>query len=165
MTVVRRIRSGEGAALCNVRLAALADAPSAFGSTYAEESLLTAGDWAGRAAAASAGPERATFFAVDDDAIVGLVGGYRPEPASTRIELVSMWTRPVARRTGVGRLLIGAVLDWAKAGGGQAVELWVTRGNVGAENLYRAMGFVDANEYQPLPSDPCREEVRMRLDL
>ena len=165
MTVVRRIRPDEGAVLRDVRLAALADAPSAFASTYAQESLLTSEDWADRASAASAGPERATFFAVADDAIVGLVGAYRPELASPRIGLVSMWTHPVARRTGVGRLLIGAVLDWARAYGGQTVELWVTRGNVGAENLYRAMGFVAAREYQPLPSDPCREEVRMRLDL
>jgi GNAT superfamily N-acetyltransferase len=165
MTVVRRIRPDEGAVLRDVRLAALADAPSAFGSTYAAESLLTSEDWADRASATSAGPQRATFFAVDDDAIVGLVGGYRPDVAPSRVELVSMWTAPVARRTGVGRLLIGAVLDWARAYGGQTVELWVTRGNVGAENLYRAMGFVDAHLYQPLPSDPCREEVRMRLEL
>jgi GNAT superfamily N-acetyltransferase len=165
MTVVRRIRPDEGAALRDVRLAALADAPSAFGSTYARESLLTIEDWADRARAGSAGSERATFFAVADDGIVGLVGAYRPEPSSSRVELVSMWTRPVARRTGVGRLLVDAVLDWARTGGGQAVELWVTRGNVAAENLYRAMGFGDAGDYQPLPSDPCKEEVRMRVDL
>jgi hypothetical protein len=57
------------------------------------------------------------------------------------------------------------VLDWAKTSGAHAVELWVTRGNVGAESLYRAAGFVDAGSYQPLPSDPCKEEVRMRVDL
>jgi GNAT superfamily N-acetyltransferase len=163
MTVVRRIRPDEGRALRDVRLAALADAPSAFGSTYARESLLTAEDWTDRARAGSAGSERATFFAVSDDGVVGLVGGFRLEPNSARVELVSMWTRPVARRAGVGRLLVHAVLDWARTCGVQAVELWVTRGNVGAERLYRAMGFVDAGDYQPLPSDPGREEVRMRF--
>jgi hypothetical protein len=52
----------------------LADSPSAFDSTYAGESSLTAKDWADRARAGSAGSERATFFAVADDDIVGLVG-------------------------------------------------------------------------------------------
>jgi GNAT superfamily N-acetyltransferase len=165
MTVVRRVRPDEGVALRDVRLAALADAPSAFGSTYARESLQTAEDWADRARAASAGWERATFFAVADGGIVGLVGGYRPEPTSSRVELVSMWTHPAARRAGVGRLLVGAVLDWARTCGGRTVDLWVTRGNVGADNLYRAMGFVDVGDRQPLPSDPCKDEVRMRLDL
>ncbi len=165
MTVVRRIRPDEGATLRDVRLAALADAPSAFGSTYARESVQTAEDWAERARAGSAGSERATFFAVGNDGIVGLVGGYRPEPSSSRVELVSMWTHPAARRRGVGRLLVDAVLDWARTCGARAVELWVTRGNVGAEDLYRAMGFVDAGDRQPLPSDPSKEEVRMRVDL
>ena len=165
MTVIRRIRPDEGAALRDVRLAALADAPSAFASTYARESSLTGDDWADRARAGSAGSERATFFAVADGGIVGLVGGYRPEPDSSRVELVSTWTHPVARRAGVGRLLVDAVLDWARICGAPAVELWVTRGNLGAEKLYRAMGFVDAGDYQPLPSDPCKEELRMRVDL
>lgn len=165
MTVVRRIRPDDGADLRDVRLAALADAPSAFASTYAREALRTAEDWADRARAGSAGSQQATFFAVADDGIVGLVGAYRPLPSSSRVELVSMWTHPAARRTGVGRLLVVAVLNWASTCGAPAVDLWVTRGNVGAENLYRAMGFVDAGDRQPLPSDPCKDEVRMSVDL
>lgn len=165
MIVVRRIRPDEADLLRNVRLAALADTPSAFASTYADESLLTEEDWSDRARAGSAGATRATFFAVADDDIVGLVGGYSPDPASCRVELVSMWTHPAVRRTGVGRLLVNAVFDWARACGAQAVELWVTRGNVGAEKLYRGMGFVDTGDYQPLPSDPCKEELRMRAVL
>jgi GNAT superfamily N-acetyltransferase len=165
MIVVRRIRPDEGRSLRDVRLAALADAPSAFGSTYARESLLTANDWADSARVGSAGTKRATFFAVAGDEIVGLAGGYRDDPTSSRAELVSMWTHPVVRRSGVGRLLVNAVLDWARTCGVQGVELWVTRGNIGAANLYRAMGFVDTGDYQPLPSDPCKDELRMSVSL
>ena len=165
MVVVRRIGPDEGERLRDLRLAALADAPSAFGSTYARESLLTAKDWADRARAGSAGSERATFFALADQDIMGLVGGHRPEPTSSRVELVSMWVHPVVRGTGVGRLLVSAVLDWARTCGALTVELWVTRGNAGAKNLYQAMGFVGTGDYQPLPSDPCKEELRMRVVL
>jgi GNAT superfamily N-acetyltransferase len=165
MIVVRRIRPDEADSLRNVRLAALADSPSAFGSTHSRESSLTAKDWADRAQAGSAGSQRATFFALTDHDIVGLVGGYRPEPTSSRVELVSMWTHPIVRRTGVGRLLVKAVLDWARTCGAEVVDLWVTRGNLGAESLYRVMGFVKTGDYQPLPSDPCQEELRMSVVL
>ena len=165
MIVVRRIRPGEADALRAVRLAALAESPSAFGSTHAEESTLTAEEWTGRARAGSDGSERAMFFAVADGEIVGLAGGYRLGPASGVVELVSMWTDPTARRGGAGRLLIDAVLGWAKACGAGEVQLWVTRGNTAAETLYRAVGFTETGDYQPLPSDPCREETRMTIAL
>jgi GNAT superfamily N-acetyltransferase len=165
MIVVRRIRPGEADALRLVRLAALAESPSAFGSTYAGESSLTIEDWADRAHAGSDGSERATFFAVANEDIVGLVGGYRTAPASETVELVSMWTNPTVRRAGVGRLLVNAVLEWARACGAREVQLWVTRGNTAAEILYRAMGFTETGDYQPLPSDPCQDETRMAVGL
>ena len=105
------------------------------------------------------------FFAVADGEIVGLAGGYRLGPASGVVELVSMWTDPTVRRSGAGRLLIDAVLGWAKACGAGEVQLWVTRGNTAAETLYRAVGFTETGDYQPLPSDPCREETRMTMAL
>lgn len=165
MTVVRRVRPGEAATLRRVRLAALKDTPSAFGSTYAAESLRGDEEWAERCELGSSGQDRATFFAESDQEIVGLVGGYRAEGASHTVELVSMWSAPSVRRSGVGRALVGAVLDWAKAGGASTVDLWVTRGNAPAEALYRRMGFVETQDHKPLPSDPCKDEVRMTLQL
>ncbi len=165
MIVVRRVRPDEAETLRGVRLAALADSPSAFGSTYAGEMLLTTEDWAGRARGASIGSERAMFLAVADEDVVGLAGGYRPGPAPEVVELVSMWTDPSVRRAGVGRRLVTAVLEWAAATGATEVQLWVTRGNTAAEVLYRSMGFAETGDHQPLPSDPCRDETRMTLRL
>jgi GNAT superfamily N-acetyltransferase len=159
MTVtVRRVDPDEWPLLKRVRLAALADAPSAFGSTLAAESDRPDDEWRVRAAAGSSGRDRVTFFAFDGDDVVGLVGGYRSDDAAAGIDLVSMWTAPSARRRGVGRALVDAVIDWA---GGEDVSLWVTRGNDPARRLYESMGFVETGEYQPLPSDPCKDEVRM----
>lgn len=152
---VRRIRADEGPLLKRMRLAALSDTPSAFSKTHEEEAGYADEEWASRAQAWSAGPNGVTFFAEVDGDVRGLVGGHRPDGA----ELVSMWVEPEARGSTVAVALVDAVVAWADG----PVELWVTQGNDRAIAFYRRMGFVDTDDYQPLPSDPCRNEVRMRL--
>ena len=160
MTVrVRRIRPNEAAALQEIRLRALADAPGAFASTHAREAAFEPAVWEDRAAASAAGGTNATFFAVDGDVHLGIVTAI---PAGDGlVELVGMWTAPEGRRRGVGRRLVEAVVGWAAEGGAERVELWVTRGNEPAQRLYEQMGFVETGDHQPLPSDPCKAEVRM----
>jgi GNAT superfamily N-acetyltransferase len=165
VALVRRVRSDEHELLRTTRLAALKDAPYAFGSTYAAESGRPDTEWEARARAGAEGAERATFFAAADGEIVGLVGGVRADGQREVVDLVSMWTEPAARRRGVGRALVHAVLDWARATNATAVELWVTQGNGPAQHLYESLGFRATGVTQPLPSDPAHEELRMRLDL
>ena len=153
----RRIRPDDGPRLKRVRLAALLDTPSAFGSTYEAESRNTDGRWAELADERAEGAEHATFFALDGDEPVGLVGGHRLDEHT--VELVSMWTDPSARGVGVGARLVDTVVAWADGG---TVELWVTRGNDAALRLYQRCGFVETGDFQPLPSDPCKDETRMR---
>lgn len=155
---VRRIRAGEGALLAELRLAALHDTPAAFASTHEAESANTPERWEELAGERSRGDHHATFVALADGEPVGLVGGHRHEGGHA-VELVSMWTRPDARGNGVGVALVAAIVSWA---GGDPVELWVTRGNDRAERLYRRCGFVVTGDHQPLPSDPCKDEIRMR---
>ena len=163
---VRRIRPDEGQTLRRIRLAALGDSPTAFGSTLSREIQLSGDDWEERARRSAGGSERALFFAVGEgESILGLAGGYRPDSLAPEVELISMWTDPSARRSGVGRLLVNAVVEWSRSVGAERVDLWVTRGNGPAELLYRAMGFVPTGHHQPLPSDPCRDELRMSLAL
>lgn len=158
---IRRISSGDGDLLRVVRLTALLDSPSAFGSAYAAEARLTAEDWSVRARAGAAGPDHSTFFALVDDRVVGLAGGYRADPNTTAVELVSMWCDPEVRRAGVGRALVNAVIEWAELTGASSVDLWVTVGNDAARALYTSLGFRDTGDVAPLPSDPCKDEIRM----
>jgi RimJ/RimL family protein N-acetyltransferase len=158
MIVTRRIRPYEGAMLGATRLAALVDTPSAFARTHEEEVQYGADEWDRRADGWSQGAIGATFFAEDEGGVVGLVGCHRR--SANAVELVSMWVAPTARGLGGGRALVDAVLDWA---GDDPVELWVTRGNEPAQRLYERCGFVTTGEVQPLPSDPCKDEVRMQL--
>jgi GNAT superfamily N-acetyltransferase len=162
---VRRVRPTDAAVLKKTRLAALLDTPSAFGSTHEAEMRMTDDDWIVRATVASAGRDRVMFLAWMDDRATGIAGGYRPDQAIDSVELVSMWAAPDARRAGVGRLLVQAVIDWAIDSDASSVSLWVTRGNTPAQRLYESMGFRETGEHQPLPSDPCKDEIRMALEL
>jgi ribosomal protein S18 acetylase RimI-like enzyme len=162
---VRRVQADEGPVLKAIRLAALLESPSAFGSTHAVEVDQPDDHWASRASLSAAGRHRAIYFAIVDQAVVGIVGGYRPDPAGSSIELISMWVSPAKRRAGIAAKLVEAVVGWAGETNATSVDLWVTRGNDAAVRLYKAAGFRETDEHQPLPSDPCEEEQRMRRAL
>ena len=151
--------------LKTIRLTAVADAPSAFGSSYAAEFDQRDDHWTSRAEHGAAGGHSVTFFAAVDESVVGMVAAYRPDAALSAVELVSMWVAPPQRRAGIAAELVGAVLRWAHETGAATVDLWVTRGNAAAVRLYEAAGFRLTGGHQPLPSDPCKDELRMRRVL
>ena len=76
-----------------------------------------------------------------------------------------MWVSPTQRRAGIAAKLVQAIVGWARETDATTVELWVTRDNDAAERLYEAAGFRPTGEHQPLPSDPCKDELRMRRVL
>jgi ribosomal protein S18 acetylase RimI-like enzyme len=156
---VRRVRAEEWEAFRSVRLAALLDAPSAFSSTYALESASPDEEWERRAAVGADGAERTLFLAWRGVDPVGVVGGGRLD--EDHAELVSMWVAPEARRGGVARRLVTALLGWAAASGRHHVQLWVTQGNEPAQRFYESMGFSVIDGHQALASDPCKDEIRM----
>jgi RimJ/RimL family protein N-acetyltransferase len=162
---VRRVRADEGPVLKRVRLAALTDSPSAFGSSYAAEVDQPDEHWTLRAQLGAAGERSVTFFALVDGSVVGLVAAYRPDAPGSSVELVSMWVSSAQRRAGIAAELVDAVVRWAQGTGATTVELWVTRGNRAALRLYEAAGFRLTGDHQPLPSDPCKDELRMRRTL
>jgi GNAT superfamily N-acetyltransferase len=167
MPLVREVGPDDWQVLRDVRLAALRDAPYAFGSTYAREAAFGEADWLRRV---SSGITFFAYLAAADGLPgtgsadpVGLVTGFEPEPGTA--ELVSMWVRPQARGHGVGEALVSAVTDWAAARGFAAAHLWVTETNFPARRLYERCGFEPTGERQPLPSDPNLPELGMRRPL
>jgi ribosomal protein S18 acetylase RimI-like enzyme len=139
-----------------IRLRGLADAPSAFGSTFEEERAEPESFWRERLGRANA----ATFLALDELRAVGLVTVFFEDVG--RAHLVSMWVSPEARREGIGRALVQTVLEWAARNGAETVELWVTEANEPACHLYERCGFTSTGGRQPLPSDPTLDELEMR---
>ncbi len=162
---IRRIAPGEGSLLRDVRLAALADTPGAFATSFAEESKWPADAWEAWAAERSDGHEAANFVVESAQGVLGLVGAHCncEEPAT--VELVSMWVAPHARGRGLGAQLVERVVEWAEGGGAVRVALWVMRGNDPAISLYRRVGFVATDLPDGAAAHPCNTELRMVRDL
>jgi GNAT superfamily N-acetyltransferase len=154
MVLVRETVTDDWQALRDIRLEALRDAPTAFGSTYERESLRGEEHWRARIARGG------TFLAyLSASEPAGLIGGYQEDPAT--VELVSMYVRPCARGHGVGEALVTTVIGWASKRHATSVHLWVTETNSHARALYERCGFTLTGESQPLPSDPSLGEVAM----
>jgi ribosomal protein S18 acetylase RimI-like enzyme len=162
---VRRIRSGEGRLLRNERLAALADSPLAFESTFDEESNRPDEAWETAKAARSEGVASANFVAEGEAGVVGLIGAYRSDEEPETVELISMWVAPHARGQGLGAHLVERVVEGAAGAKATRVALWVTRGNDPAIALYRRTGFSFTAASKAHASHPCREELRMAREL
>lgn len=118
-----------------VRLAALADAPSAFGARLADWQDADEARW------------RARFATVPFHVIALLdgrpVGQVAAAPsAATTVELLSLWVAPEGRGRGVADALIEAVVRWARARAATRVVLNVVASNDAAQACYRRNQFV-----------------------
>jgi GNAT superfamily N-acetyltransferase len=157
--VIQRLAAGDWAAFREIRLAALRDAPEAFGSTAADAQRLGEEEWRRRL------EQRAVFLVEVSSQRVGLaagIGGEQPGEA----ELVSMWVAPAWRGYGAGDRLVEAVLAWAEGEGFLTVHLWVAQGNARAERLYARHGFAATGRVQPMGGErfDLREfEMRRRV--
>jgi GNAT superfamily N-acetyltransferase len=155
---IRRVGPGDWAALRDVRLAALADAPHAFASTLAQERGYGEQRWR------DATGRTAYFLAWDGGRPVGLVGGFARDGGGWHV--VSMWVSPPERGTGVAGLLIEAVAGHAAAQGAPDLTLWVTDGNDRARAFYQRAGFGSTGRRQPVPeraTGDWEEEMMRRL--
>jgi uncharacterized glyoxalase superfamily protein PhnB/ribosomal protein S18 acetylase RimI-like enzyme len=143
-----------------IRLRALQDTPTAFGSTYAKESQLTDADWQQRAAQWNSDHSTA-YLAWDGDHPCGIVAAMIDETDSTKAGLFSMWVAPTYRRRGVGQLLVNAVIEWARNHHIAALCLHVTSNNGDATHFYERLGFTKTGNTIPYPNDPALIEFEM----
>jgi ribosomal protein S18 acetylase RimI-like enzyme len=168
VVVIREVSTGDWETMRDVRLAALREAPQAFGSTYTREAAFTREQWIARIASLSV--TYLAYLAEDaghdttghDTAPAGIAGVYEADGTA---DLVSMWVSPSARGRKAGEALVIACADWARARGHAEIFLWVTESNAAARRLYERCGFIPTGERQPRPSDPSLPEIRMRRAL
>lgn len=137
-----------------MRLAALKEAPYAFGSTYEAEVGFSEEWWRQRLV------DRARFVGEVDGEAAGIVSGGDSGTEGTAA-VTTMWVDPRFRRRGVGDLLVKSVLDWARSTGYSRVVLWVTEDNAQAEKLYERNAFVRSGEASLVRAGEDRIEYEM----
>jgi ribosomal protein S18 acetylase RimI-like enzyme len=151
-----------------LRLAALLDAPEAFGTTHAQMATHTEADWRadlGRIAAwqvrddgMPVGMVRMVVADEDGEVVPADEVAGRAGSGALTAYLISMFVAREARGTGAGELLVRTVLDHAKSLGLQQVWLDVRSTNGVAGRLYERCGFVRTGQRKPHPREACECE-------
>ena len=136
---LRRLSTDDWAAFAALRLAALTEAPDAFGSTLADWRDASEQRWRNRVAVAPL-----NMVASLDGSDVGMLSGIEEIPGN--VEVISVWVAPAARGQGVGDAMLEALLAWADDRDAQRVVLTVTEHNAAAQRLYGRLGFVATGE-------------------
>ena len=145
MIVVRRIKVGEADLFRKIRLTALRESPSAFGSTYESAVQRSPRSWQEQADSTAQGSDRATFIAFSGDSPVGIGALYRNEGGTDVGEMLQVWVAPEYRGQGVANQVMEAALTWASENGFRTVIATVANGNTRALRFYLKHGFQLAN--------------------
>jgi RimJ/RimL family protein N-acetyltransferase len=138
---IRRLTPSDASAYQSLRLAALQDTPSAFGSSHEEERDRPVSEIEARLAVAS---DSGVFGAFEVDTLVGLVGLRRESMKNLahKVRIWGMYVVPAARGKGVGRALLLEALALARSTPEiTRVNLSANAGNVAAVHLYESAGF------------------------
>ena len=161
MIELQVLTPGDWGAWRRLRLAALAEAPYAFGSRLTD--WQGDGDREERWRARLDIPGSFNVIAVLDGEPAGLASGVPSGEGAA--ELISMWVSPAARGHGVGDHLVQAVSRWARQAGAEVLRLAVVPGNENAAALYQRNGFRLTGELGDLMPDGVSREHIMAKDL
>ena len=151
--------------LKSVRLRALADAPEAFGTTWAEALAYPEGEWQARARRFTETPPATGYIAYWNGAPCGMACAYPSEGTPQAAGLTSFWVAPEARGQGIGDTLVAFIADWAAAAGFAMLEADVVEDNHRAIAFYKRMWFQATGQSEPFRGDPSKQIVRLAKTL
>lgn len=127
-----------------LRLEALQDTPSAFGTAYREAAADPDSSWIERLQKSEKRDKSWLLFAEAEGQLVGMVGAYVDKLENTRhrAHIIAVYVTPRMREKGIARALGEALMrEIAKDPQIIALDLDVTAGNTAAEELYKKLGF------------------------
>ena len=150
----------------HIRLAALRDAPDAFGATYADEAKRTDASWQQQLLDTIGQPNiAAAWLAWQQDAACGLAWCALDGADARTAHLYQMWVQPSARHVGTGSVLLQTAMDWAKAQKAAVMELGVNTQNASAIRFYERYGFAATSDIAPLRAGSDQQIQTMRLQF
>jgi RimJ/RimL family protein N-acetyltransferase len=138
---VRVLGIDDATAFQAIRLRGLQQYPSAFASSYEEESSTPVAVVAERLAAKE---DSAIFGAFEGEQLVGVVGLQREQmrKLAHKAFIWGMFVEPSVRKRGVGQQLVTHALSFAgKTLHVRQVNLGVNANNIAAIALYKSLGF------------------------
>lgn len=102
-------------------------------------------------------PERLILVAEQDQS--GVVGFLVASTAIREWELENIAVSPAARRRGIGRALITALIDRARQTGAREIRQEVRASNLAAQNLGLSVGFVQQGRRSNYYRDPVEDAL------
>ena len=154
--VIRATTVADWPALKATRLAALLDAPTAFGVSHASAAGFSDPDWQQRAVSTA---QRTFLLAFDGDHPIGIAAHVVSSAGESN--LIAMWVHPAYRGMAVAAGLVSAVKQHAVAGGHARLALDVAPDNARAAAFYQKQGFVFLPEWEALESHPHIQVQKM----
>lgn len=135
---IRRVMPADAALYRVARLEGLQHHPEAFSASFETERVQADSFFAERLATSE------VLGAFGGGELLGIVG-LRVQPGLKEAHkglLWGMYVRPQARQAGIGRRLVGALLEAARPRV-ELVQLFVWQGNAAARALYESFGFIE----------------------
>ncbi len=154
--LIRPTTASDWPALKSTRMAALLDAPTAFGASHASAAAFSDDDWQQRATST---PQPTFFLAFDGDLAIGLAA--QVVDGDGECHLIAMWVRSDYRGRDVAAALVDAVKQCAVENGHARLVLGVAPENARAAAFYEKQGFVFLPQWEALDSHPHIQVQKM----
>lgn len=141
---IRRLDGADALVYWSTRNLGLQEFPDAFTTSH-EEGLATPAEKLAKRFGGTGSDDFVLGAFADDGVLLGYAGFERETRTKQRHKgkIVGMYVSPVARRTGLGRQLLSAVIAEARQLPGlERLWLTVTHSNENARQLYLRAGFV-----------------------
>lgn len=163
---IRPIQASDLRAYVPIRLEALRDHPTSFGSSYEDCRDLTDDAWLGRLASALDGAHARLFTADAGHELAGLLGVFRDPGTKVRhaATLYSVYVRPAYRGRHLVDRLLEPALAWSRDRGVTILRLTVTTTNAPAIRCYTRLGFQTTGtlpQYIRTPDGAYHDEYMM----